>query len=328
MFHSSASLSVITDEQACRTSWREAVLKCEDLSPFLHPAFQEGLANIVPWRRVIIGDAGGIRASAFLRKRGPVGDLVLPPFCPYSAILPAAQGQEFHLPSLLLPADGLPKTRLFSFSPDVDGSLFEGNSSVEIRTRYTYHLPTAPLETAIQGWSPSQRRSFRKHQGAYSFVAPDPLSNEIQSVVHDLVELTQEGYARHHRLLPLGNAGLASWAAHLVQSGPGRLYTLRNKQNNGLEAGLLALHHSPMAWYWLAGSRPGPAMTVLLAHVQDDLHHTGIPTLDLMGANTPGISEFKRRFGGKKVAYTHVRTSSFLGRMAERAAQTLRRSPS
>jgi len=60
-----------------------------------------------------------------------------------------------------------------------------------------------------------------------------------------------------------------------------------------------------MAWYWVAGSKRGPAMTVLLTRSLEFLREQGITTLDFMGANTDGITEFKRRFGGRLVEYTH-----------------------
>lgn len=321
----SASLSVVTDEQLCREMWRRAVGQRENLSPFLAPAFQEGLAAIVPWRRVLIDAPDAALVSAFVRRRGPIRDLILPPFSPYSPILLFGEGQDDALRVLLKSNPDLPRTRLFSFPPGIDRAAFEGQDSVVVETRYTYHLSTAPLETAIQGWSSSQRRTFRKYRDEYVLSVGNPSDEASLSVFQDLVELTHSGYMRHDRRLPLKPSDLSQWAFELFRAGLGRLYSLRTKEGNRLEAGLLALHDASMAWYWLAGSVPGPAMTVLMALVQDDLHHAGIPTLDFMGANTPGISEFKRRFGGQKMAYTHVKTSSTAGDLAERAAKAAQR---
>ena len=69
------------------------------------------------------------------------------------------------------------------------------------------------------------------------------------------------------------------------------------------EAGLIVLRDGASACYWIAGSVPGPAMTVLLGHVLSRLQAEGVRYFDFVGANVPPVAEFKRHFGPKLVPY-------------------------
>jgi len=342
----SSYLTVIQDPERGREAWREAfrsavasrntiagrddVVGQNDLTPFQHPTFLDGLERIVPWKRLFLHAPGVGSASVFLRHRGPVRDIVLPPFCPFSAVIP---DESAHASGSLLAASPLlPPTRLFSLPPGVEAAALGVTTRAEIKERFTYHLPSASPEKAIEGWSSSQRRSFRKHADDYLYVVQDQdaLGHSAGAVRSDLVAvaaLAAAGYARHGARLPLGQGGLVSLSEDMIRSGLGRLHVLKDSKGDTV-AGVVALANKRMAWYWLAGSEPGPVMTVLLGHLQDALHTAGVPVLDLMGANTPGIAEFKRRFGGELKSYLHVRTASLAGRMAEKAARAFHRARS
>lgn len=321
--------TVIIDAEEGRNAWQQAVAEYSDLSPFLHPTFLDGIERILPWRRLFVRASGLGSASVFLRQRGPVRDIVLPPFCPYSALLPDAApppSNMVDLASLLMPARQLPTTRLFSLPPGTGMErLGAAPDSTQARERFTYHLPALPLERAVEEWSTSQRRAFRKHNGSftYSMVDADTLAGSpatVRAVIAETIQRVQAGYARHRARMPLTSSGLQQLSEDLIRDGIGQLHILRDTTDDALAAGVLVVRNSHTAWYWLAGSEPGPAMTVLLGYLQDDLYRTGVSILDLMGANTPGIAEFKRRFGGTLISYLHIRTASWAGLAAERAA--------
>lgn len=331
----SAPLTVISDPDEGRDAWRNAWRNTSrdtapgrpEPSPFHHPVFLDRLERIVPWKRLFLHAPGVGSASVFLRRRGPVGDIVLPPFCPFSAVL--LNGSAGKSGDFLAASPHLPPTRLFSLPPGVRAEALGAASRAEIVERFTFHLPTAPLEQAIERWSSSQRRSFRKHVDDYTYESLDQdvlsrAGDAVRSRLESIAGLAAEGYARHGARLPLHTSGLVSLSEDLIREDLATLHVLRDS-NDRVVAGVLALGNRHMAWYWLAGSEPGPAMTVLLAHLQDALHRADLPVLDLMGANTPGIAEFKRRFGGELRSYLHVRTSSLAGRLAEKAAQAFHR---
>ena len=321
--------TVIMDAEEGRNAWQQAVSEHSDVSPFLHPTFLDGIERILPWRRLYVRASGLGAASIFIRQRGLVKDIVLPPFCPYSALLldvAPPPSDTVDLASLLMPARQLPTTRLFSLPPGTGMErLGAAPDGAQARERFTYHLPSLPLERAIEEWSNSQRRAFRKNEGsfAYSMVDTDAFTRSPAAVRTDIAETIQRvqaGYTRHRARMPLTSSALQQLSEDLIRDGIGQLHILRDTTDKALAAGVLVVRNSNTAWYWLAGSKPGPAMTVLLGYLQDDLYHTGVSTLDLMGANTPGIAEFKRRFGGTLVSYLHIQTASWAGLAAERAA--------
>lgn len=321
--------TVIMDAEEGRNAWQQAVAEHNDVSPFLHPTFLDGIERILPWRRLFVRASSLGTASVFLRQRGPVRDIVLHPFSPYSALLfdavpPSPNTAE--VASLLMSAPQLPTTRLFSLPPGIGmDRLGTAPESTQARERFTYHLPSLPLERAVEEWSTSQRRTFRRHNGSftYSMVDAGTLARSpaaVRAGIAETVQWVQAGYARHRARMPLASSGLQQLSEDLIRDGLGQLHILRDTTDKALAAGVLVVRNSHTAWYWLAGSEPGPAMTVLLGYLQDNLYHTGVSTLDLMGANTPGIAEFKRRFGGTLVSYLHIRTASWAGLAAERAA--------
>jgi hypothetical protein len=62
-------------------------------------------------------------------------------------------------------------------------------------------------------------------------------------------------------------------------------------------------------------------MTVLIGTVVPRLHALGVKSFDFVGANTPSITEFKRRFGSVRQEYAYV---SAVRRPELRAAMALR----
>lgn len=325
-------MSVLTQSEDCRAAWREACESWEHPLPFLHPAFQEGLERIVPWKRHVLVSSGKAVLSGFVRSRGPVRDLVLPPFQPFSTFAPDLD--PAHLARQLRECSDLPKDWLLSITPDQanvlqTGSLDRGIKMVE---RHTFHLPSAPFDEAMASWSSGPRRQVRKSMGSFDFWSShgtpgdvSPEAKKLDEVIHAAVDLAEQAYGRHGRPLPLPSRGLARWARDLFYAGLARVYGLYDQASGDVAAAIVALHDGSTAWYWLAGSAPGPGMTVLMAHVQDDLHQAGIATLDLMGANTPGIAEFKRRLGGERKTYVHLRSRTFLGSLTDIMAHGLAR---
>ena len=211
---------------------------------------------------------------------------------------------------------GIPASRLFSVDPQDWAAAGRPAAPVGLtgQEKATWVVNLAPIEELMDAWSASARRTWRKHLGEYRF-------SEGGSTA-DLIALVEAGYARHGRRLPLSASALQSWSRSLMHAGLGTLYTLA--EGSKLAAGILVLRGPVRAFYWLAGSLPGPAMTVLLGHVFEHLHQQGVPSFDFMGANTPGISEFKRRFGGARVIYPHWVRRTTVSSLLERAARIRR----
>ncbi len=156
---------------------------------------------------------------------------------------------------------------------------------------FTYILSPAEGRAA---WSASTRRTYKKYDGVCDFTEDDGAAPQI-------VRCCQESYVRHRRKLPAPNNNLVRLVESLQERGMVRLFTLRRAGR--LEGGLALLHDGQMAHYWIAGSTPGPAMTVLVGRTLRTLRSSGISAFDFVGANTPTIAEFKRRFGARLSMY-------------------------
>lgn len=332
MSASPSSLTVLTQSAECRAAWKGTHTTWTNPSPFLHPVFQDGLERIVTWKRLVLTTPGDALLSTFVRSRGLVRDLVLPPFQPFSAIGPVADPLD--LIRRLRSSPDLPSDWILSITPEQYAALHPKTMGRGIRVveRYTYHLSSGPFEVAIASWSAAQRRQVRKSVSDFVFWCSHDLARtagseakKLDEVIQRAVFLADSAYRRAGRRLPLPPRALARWARDLVYAGLARVYGLHDRHTGEIVAAIVALHDERTAWYWIAGSKPGPGMTVLMAHVQDELHAAGIATLDLMGANTPGIAEFKRRFGGQHVTYAHVSSRSLIGGLTNSMAHFLTR---
>ena len=319
------ALRVISNAADAASVWDKRYSAQHVASPFCDFEFIESLAELFGWQTstVVVGDV--LAARLIVRSRGPLKDIVVPPFSPYSAILlnPKATATDRDAAVAVLNGSvvALPYSRLFSLDPDYFGA----DSSIEgftVQERFTYALKNAPVEEAIAAWSSSSRRTFRKHSKEYEF-----LDDSVD--VEEIAAMTAQGYKQSGRKMALNPFILSAFAESLIKRGLGAAVGLRNRDNGRLEAGMVLLLNSETAWCWLTGSIRGPSMTVLTAHVQQFLHARNVRSMDLMGANAPSIAEFKRRFGGDLITYCHLSRRSVLSGALEglRGRPDVSRSP-
>lgn len=257
----------------------------------------------------LVRRAGRDAAGALLlsRRRGPFREVVVPPFTPYSAVAAAASVAEADVHArrsdvelLLADVEARYDRARLHLPPswtDVRPWTWRGWTAAPL---YTYRLRVAPLAEAMVAWSSSTRRLYRREADAYTLTPAD---------AEAVAALAAGSYDRQDRAFPADAERLTRWARRLEAAGAARSYLLLD--GDGVPAaGWTLLHDDRTAYYWLVGSRPGPAMTVLLGRMLDALAPEGLETLDLVGANTPSIAEFKRRFGPSLVPYvgaTYVR---------------------
>ena len=112
----------------------------------------------------------------------------------------------------------------------------------------------------------------------------------------------QDGYARSGTALDVDAAAARRLVQRLLATDAARAFGVRDSQGVALSAVVVA-QDGRTAYYWIAGSRPGPGMTVLLAGLLPLLQREGFDTFDFVGANVPSIAEFKRRFGPQLTPY-------------------------
>ncbi|HMB90234.1 MAG TPA: GNAT family N-acetyltransferase [Rhodothermales bacterium] len=240
-------------------------------------------------------------ALVFWRKRGPYRQVALPPFTLFTPLVlreqPAEADIHAHrtaldvlLPSLEKRFDVL---RFFVPNlPDIRTARWQGWKP---KPFYTYLIPLEGVKNFLHNWSGSHRRTFRKNRAAYTFAEAHDAAS--------LVQLCSQSYARHDRRLPAERDRLTTLVEHLQAASSCRLFVVYPLGEDTPEAGVAMLHDGKTACYWIAGSEPGPAMTVLLGHLLPLLRDEGFLSFDFVGANTASIAEFKRKFGAMLTPY-------------------------
>ncbi len=164
----------------------------------------------------------------------------------------------------------------------------------QVRPLFTYLIDLST--TSPERWSSGAQRTWKSKASRYKFIEDAQYTSQV-------IALCASSYKRHGRSLPTQPSALnaiteamGDWARIFIVA-----------QGNKPEAGIIILHDEHTAHYWIAGSIPGPAMTILIGNVLPILSDAGITMFDFVGANTPSIAEFKRSFGPVLTQYYHLR---------------------
>ncbi|MEZ4701613.1 MAG: GNAT family N-acetyltransferase [Rhodothermales bacterium] len=245
---------------------------------------------------------GAPAAGALLleRRKGPFRAAVVPSFVSYTPWLGGP-----HDEAAVHRREALDECLLSALERDFDQARIHLPPSVgdvrpfqwrgwRISTFYTYQIPLAAGVDPIGGWSESARRRFASARAGYRF--------HDTVTASQVLTLSRASYARQGRPFPVDADALIGIIETLQQKGLARLFGV--EQPGAEPAAAVALLHAPdRSYYWIAGSTPGDAMTVLLGHLLPALRDEGVSVFDFVGANTPSIAEFKRRFGGILTPY-------------------------
>ncbi|MFK7849153.1 MAG: GNAT family N-acetyltransferase [Rhodothermales bacterium] len=281
--------------QEGQTRWSKLSASSPQSSPFASLAYAEAIVSHFGLRCEIwlVSDDKSDEAGAlvFYKKQGPFKRVVVPAFTQYSSLILA---QETHasapvillLKSLAISFDDL---RFHCHPAIADTGYFE-QAKWQKKAYNTYQIDLLTYDSALAGWSKSARRNYNKHQQNYSFT-------ENAQAINQCITLCAEGYGRNNRTFPADAQALLDIASDLEIHQMVRCFTVSLQDSEKPEAGIVILHDAHTAYYWIAGSKPGPAMTVLIGKVLKELKHAEFETFDFVGANTPSIAEFKRRFG-------------------------------
>lgn len=239
----------------------------------------------------------------FSEKKGPFTRVIVPPFTPYTSLLTAApftdamvhsnkNGFTALLDQLTQRYDNL----RFHLHPSItDARLFQW-CQWKASPLFTYRIELALIDETLSSWSESARRSFRKHNADYQFA-------ETSDQMTEVVSLCGQSYSRNGRSSPASSRQTNQLIERLHEDHQIRTFTVKRESEQQASGGVIVLHSDREAYYWVAGSIPGPAMTVLLGNLLPLLKADGFETFDFVGANTRSIAEFKRRFGPVLIPY-------------------------
>ena len=245
----------------------------------------------------------GAGALVLWRQRGPYRTVVLPPFSPYSALITNGSINESRIHAgrsaldvLIASLEKRFHALSFLLHPDFKDARVWTWRGWRVLPFYTYQICLQKDEDLIRTWSDSTRLTFRKASSTFRF-------EEKKDAAPWIAELNQTSYQRHRRRAPLHKDLLISLINTVQEAGLGRTFVVAKEKDGPPEGGVCLLHDDSSALYWVAGSLPGPAMTVLLGELLPLLQREGLSTFDFVGANTPSIAEFKRRFGPRLTPY-------------------------
>ena len=241
-------------------------------------------------------DAAG--AWLFSSKKGPFSRVIVPPFTAYTPILTASSSYEAVDRLIDVITTRFDDVRLHLHPRNADVGPFEKRDWLT-ETLYTYCIDIGTIDADFRSWSAGPRRTFRKHSSAYRF-------QEEPQAARDVIALCMESYRRHNRPFPAPPDQLEKLANRLQNEQMIRIFTVAPAGENDISGGIIALVDGFEASYWIAGSIPGPSMTVLIGRSLLELQTSGYKRFDFIGANTPSIAEFKRRFGAILTPYAAV----------------------
>ncbi len=124
-----------------------------------------------------------------------------------------------------------------------------------------------------------------------------------------LISLHEQSYGAHHRMAPFAGPATKRLIETLARTGCVHLAECRSADGAVLAARAMLVDGS-MAYDWIAGRATGDtsghASHHLVHSMLCDMRARGCTHLDFMGANTAGILDFKRAFGGRLVPHHEV----------------------
>ena len=235
-------------------------------------------------------------AIVFWRQRIGWRHAITPPFTQYSSLLLARRPPESVVHRRKAPLETLLLELKHRYRPlrllvDVTDPRPAQWLRWRVSPLFTYRLA---LSDTLGGWSESTQRTFRKHHHQFDIM-------EDNTQAEAIVRLCAASYQRHGRPLPTATSQLVQLIGSLNRHV--RCFVATRTASSSAEAGLAILHDGHTAHYWVAGSMPGPSMTVLIGKVLPLLYEDGITRFDFVGANTASIAEFKRHFGPTLTQY-------------------------
>jgi hypothetical protein len=283
---------------------------------FLSLSYLDAVHSACPGSiQLAINDTGNQKhiAALYVERKGPYRMIRVPPFTSYTSVAPCDRADSLQTTISTLVADAHAfRLHLPPGTEPLDQSAVQAGGWTG-GSLYTFYAPVGAAETVQQFWSENRKRTFAKFESSF-------VIDEEASAAATLADLVTGSYARHGRRPELSATAITRLVSKAVDTGIARLFVCRDEVG-AAQAAAAFLVYGQAAWYWTAGSHPGPAMTVLIGTVVPRLHALGVKSFDFVGANTPSITEFKRRFGSVRQEYAYV---SAVRRPELRAAMALR----
>jgi hypothetical protein len=170
-----------------------------------------------------------------------------------------------------------------------------------VAMRHSRRLSLQDPEALWNGYSQSLRRKIRRAEGSDLSIDTDPDSSI-------LADCYGQSYQRHGITPPIPQNRVQEWLTELRRQGMITCYAAI-RADGRCAATRAVIRDDTVLYDWLAGSNPTLAASAshwLLHRILESHAHDGVEHFDFMGANTPGVVDFKRSFGGTLTAYAEA----------------------
>jgi lipid II:glycine glycyltransferase (peptidoglycan interpeptide bridge formation enzyme) len=161
--------------------------------------------------------------------------------------------------------------------------------------QYTYVIPLNDEEQVWKNFSSSLRRKIsRAEEQKFRIVEEDNIDG--------LVKLHEESYTRRNIKPVIDNDTLKKYCLNVKKNNLMRIFSIYGEDNT-MYSSRAILVWNKMVYDWIAGAGKdnlnSNATHLLVWNILQKLIREGYKSFDFMGANTPGIIDFKKSFGGE-----------------------------
>jgi len=178
-----------------------------------------------------------------------------------------------------------------------------------LHNRVTRRVRIDDIDALWSGYSQSLRRKLRRAEEQQLTLMYD-VSPKL------VVDMYEASYRRHGIRPPIPGSSIAEWLRSLRAEGI--IESFAAYRVDGVPAAVrVCIRHGDVVYDWLAGADPivSESASHWLVHaILCKYSYAGAREFDFMGANTPGVADFKRSFGGDVLPYVDAEwyRSSFI----------------
>ncbi len=162
-----------------------------------------------------------------------------------------------------------------------------------LRRQQSIRISLQNPEAIWNGYSQSLRRKIRRADETELQLDTDP-------AVELIVRMFEQSYLRHGTLPPIPGKTLEDWLVALRGRNIVQCFSARHPDGR-CAAVRVVIKSGDVLYDWLAGADPAivPSASHWLVHtLLQRFSQEGCVVFDFMGANTAGVTDFKRGFGG------------------------------
>ncbi len=169
---------------------------------------------------------------------------------------------------------------------------------------YTYYSENLGSNEP-ENWNPSIRRQIKK-----SSKQPISYSNGINSkLIEDFYKLQELSFKRQKHAFKFSLASFQNLINEISKTSDVEIHIAYYKEKPA--SGQVILYYKNKAYYWLAGANPeylnSGVNQGLMKEVFDNFKKKNITDFDFIGANTPGVAEYKASYNYPIIPYFHIK---------------------